>query len=256
MEKALLPLLVALALFLGLVLVLNAGRRLGERRRKRSPGPLEGLGAVEGAVFGLLGLLIAFTFSEAAARFNVRRDQIVQETNTIGTAWLRLDLLPAAAQPAIRDNFRRYVDARLSVFRAFSSGSFGQAESDQAAALQGEIWRAAVAACRDSPGQVSMLLLPALNDMIDYAATRTYTARRHPPAIIYMTLCFLALASALIAGYGMGATGTRSWFHVLAFAIILALAVDVILDLEFPRVGFIRIDSYDRVMVDLRQSMK
>jgi hypothetical protein len=71
-----------------------------------------------------------------------------------------------------------------------------------------------------------------------------------------MTLCFLALASALIAGYGMGATGTRSWFHVLAFAIILALAVDVILDLEFPRVGFIRIDSYDRVMVDLRQSMK
>ena len=100
-----------------------------------------------------------------------------------------------------------------------------------------------------------MLLLPALNDMIDYAATRTYTALRHPPAIIYVTLCFLALASALIAGYGMGANGTRSWFHVLAFAIILALAVDVILDLEFPRVGFIRIDSYDRVMVDLRRSM-
>ena len=126
MEKALLPLLVAVALFLGLVLVLNAGRRLGARRRKKSPGPLEGLGAVEGAVFGLLGLLIAFTFSEAAARFNVRRDQIVQEINMIGTAWLRLDLLPAAAQPAIRDHFRRYVDARLSVFRGFSRGSIGR----------------------------------------------------------------------------------------------------------------------------------
>jgi hypothetical protein len=255
MEKALLPLLVALALFLGLVLALDAGRRLGAHRRARSPGPLEGLGAVEGAVFGLLGLLVAFTFSEAAARFNVRRDQIVQEANTIGTAWLRLDLLPVAAQPAIRDDFRRYVEARLSVFRAFSRDSF-QAESDRVAALQGEIWRAAVAACRESPGQVPMLVLPALNEMIDFAATRTYTALRHPPAVIYVTLCFLALASALIAGYGMGATGTRSWFHVLAFALILALAVDVILDLEFPRVGFIRIDRYDQILIDLRQSMK
>jgi len=220
MENALLPLLVAVGLIVGMIVVLDVGRRLGARRRAKAGGELGGLGGVEGAVFGLLGLLIAFTFSEAASRFNVRREQIVEESNVIGTAWLRLDLLPADAQPALRDAFRRYVDARLEVFRKFASPSRGRAE------------------------------------MIDFAATRTQKALMHPPPVIYVTLCILAFAAALIAGYGMGAAGTRSWFHTIAFAIILGLAVDVILDLEFPRVGFIRIDRYDQILVDLRQSMK
>jgi len=256
MENALLPLLVAAGLIVGMIAVLGAGRRLGARRRARTEGKLEGLGGVEGAVFGLLGLLIAFTFSEAASRFNVRREQIVEECNAIGTAWLRLDLLPAQAQPALRDAFRRYVDGRHAVFQALADGPRRESAIRRAEAIQGEIWRAAVAACRDQPTQVSTLVLPAVNSMIDFAATRTQRALMHPPAVIYVTLCILAFASALIAGYAMGASGTRSRFHAIAFAIILGLAVDVILDLEFPRVGFIRIDRYDQIIVDLRQSMK
>lgn len=256
MENALLPLLVALGLIVGMIVALDAGRRLGLRRRAKAAGKLEGLGGVEGAVFGLLGLLIAFTFSEAASRFNVRREQIVEESNVIGTAWLRVDLLPADAQPALRDTFRRYVDARLAMFQKLSHPSRGEPEADRAEAIQAEIWKMAVAACRDQPMQVPTLVLPAINSMIDFAATRTQKALMHPPAVIYVTLCILAFASALMAGYDMGAAGTRSRFHTIAFAIILGLAVDVILDLEFPRVGFIRIDPYDRVMVELRQSMK
>jgi len=70
-------------------------------------GARAGAGAVEGSVFGLLGLLIAFTFSGAAFRFDARRQLAVEETNAIGTAYLRLDLLPADKQPALRDSFRR-----------------------------------------------------------------------------------------------------------------------------------------------------
>ncbi|HEY7112051.1 MAG TPA: DUF4239 domain-containing protein [Thermoanaerobaculia bacterium] len=256
MENTFLPLLVALAIILGMIVALEAGRRLGLRHRGRTGIPLEGLGALEGAVFGLLGLLLAFTFSEAAGRFNVRREQIVEEANTIGTAWLRLDLLPPDARPALRDAFRRYVDARIDVFRGFSRGTLGIPEGERAAAIQAEIWNAAVAACRVAPPPTAQLVLPSLNDMIDFAATRTERARMHPPAVIYVTLCVLAFASSLVAGYGMGDAKTRSWFHTIAFALILGLAVDVILDLEFPRVGFIRIDAYDRIMVELRQSMK
>ena len=62
-------------------------------------------------------LLVAFTFSGAAARFDTRRQLIVEETNAIGTASLRLDLLPAAVQPPLRAHFRQYVAARLEVYR-------------------------------------------------------------------------------------------------------------------------------------------
>ncbi len=95
--------LLTLGLFLGMLLLLEVGRRIGGRRMAKDPaGALAGIGAVEGAVFGLLGLLIAFTFSGAGTRFDTRRQLVVEETNAIGTAYLRLDLLPAALQPALR----------------------------------------------------------------------------------------------------------------------------------------------------------
>jgi hypothetical protein len=44
--------------------------------------------------------------------------------------------------------------------------------------------------------------------------------------------------------------------HTSVFALTLAGAVYVILDIEFPRAGFIRVDAFDQVLVDLRQSMR
>ncbi|HEY5866855.1 MAG TPA: DUF4239 domain-containing protein, partial [Candidatus Tectomicrobia bacterium] len=105
----------ALSLSLGMLLCLAIGRWIGVRRmRQVTADARQGIGAIEGAVFGLMGLLIAFTFSGATSRFDTRRQLIVEEANAIGTAYLRLDLLPAAAQPALRELFRRYVDARLT----------------------------------------------------------------------------------------------------------------------------------------------
>ena len=85
-------------LFLGLLLMMEAGRRLGVRRLAADPeGARAGIGAVEGAVFALLGLLIAFTFSGAASRFDDRRHLVAEEANAIGTAWLRIDFAGGSA---------------------------------------------------------------------------------------------------------------------------------------------------------------
>jgi hypothetical protein len=66
----------------------------------------------------------------------------------------------------------------------------------------------------------------------------------------------LALASALLAGYGMAGAKARSWLHMLGFAAAMAVSVYVILDLEFPRLGLIRVDAFDQALVELRESMK
>src|SRR5579863_5808564 len=92
--------LFAVGFFLVMLGFLEAGRRLGARQVAR-----DGEGAksstVDAAVFGLMGLLIAFTFSGAAGRFDARRQLVVQEANDVGTAWLRLDLLPASEQSSL-----------------------------------------------------------------------------------------------------------------------------------------------------------
>ena len=256
MDRTFVSILYAAGLFVGMILLLDLGRRLGRRRQgKDQEGARAGLGAVEGAVFALMGLLIAFTFSGAASRFDARRQLIVEEANAIGTAWLRLDLLPPVSQPELRDLFRRYLDLRLAVYQKLPDLTAALADLDKANTLQGEIWSRAVAACQQSPSPVSAQLIPALNQMFDIAATRTAAARMHPPAIIFILLGVLALMSSLLAGYAMAGGKTRSWIHLIGFALIMATTVYVILDLEFPRLGIIRIDTFDQVLVELRQSM-
>jgi len=257
MNFTLLGLLAVLGMFLGMLLLLEIGRRLGARRFARDPEAAKsGSGAVEGAVFGLMALLIAFTFSGAASRFDTRRALVVEEANTIATAWLRLDLLPVTAQPPIREKFRQYVDARLAFYRNLPDITAAKPELARATALQNEIWKGAVAACRDSGSTpATMLLLPALNQMIDITITRTVAAQTHPPAVIYAMLALLVLAGSLLAGYDLGAGIARHWFHVSAFALIMALAIYVILDFEFPRLGLIRLHAFDQVLVDVRQRM-
>jgi hypothetical protein len=257
MNPTLIGLLAVAGMFLGMLLLLEFGRRLGARRLAADPDAAKaGGGAVEGAVFGLMALLIAFTFSGAANRFDVRRALVVEEANDVGTAWLRLELLPVKAQPPLREKFRQYVDARLATYAKLPDWAAARVEINRATALQNEIWQEAVAACRDSGSSpATMLLLPALNQMIDISTTRTEAGLTHAPAIIYMMLVLLVLAGSLLAGYGMANGKVRNWFHASAFALIMALAIYVILDFEFPRLGLIRLDAYDQVLVDMRHSM-
>jgi hypothetical protein len=245
-------------LFVGVLMFLEVGRRIG--RRRIASGGAEGgagFGAVESAVFGLMGLLIAFTFSGAAARFDERRHLVREEANAIGTAWLRIDLAPGEAQAKLRDLFRRYLDSRLETYRNAKQGELALAEYARSTTLQQDIWTVAVAACRDpgaAPG-APMLLLPALNEMIDITTTRLMATRLHPPPVIFGMLVVLTLAGAVLAGHAMAAHPAWSWTHALALAFVMAATVYVIIDIEYPRLGLIRVDAVDEVLVELRQGM-
>jgi hypothetical protein len=249
--------LFAASLFLGMLLAQWIGCRIGVRRiRADADGARAGVGAIEGAVFGLMGLLIAFTFSGAATRFDARRQLIVEETNAVGTAWLRVDLLPASAQPAVRQGFRDYLDSRLAMYRSYSDPVVAKQEWARSTRLQGEIWALVVAACRE-PGmqQATMLLLPALNEMIDITTTRVMATEMHPPMAIFWMLFVLTLVAALLAGSAMAGGESPNWLHRIGFAAVMAVSAYVILDIEYPRHGLIRVERFDRALVDLRATM-
>ncbi|MGB7730827.1 MAG: hypothetical protein WBL50_22560 [Candidatus Acidiferrum sp.] len=187
MEPPIPPLLFALVLLIGMLLLVEIGRRFGVRRRlKESEGERAGLGTVEGAVFALFGLMIAFTFSGAASRFNEKRMLIAEEVNCVETAYLRLQLLSHQAQPALQELFRRYVDSRLETYRKLPNMAEAEMEMVKSKQIQEEIWTEAVAATRlpDSHPSSGILLLPAINNMIDIATTRAMALQLHPPRII------------------------------------------------------------------------
>jgi hypothetical protein len=233
----------------------SAGRRLGTREARKHGGKV-GLGGIEGAIFALLGLLIAFTFSGAASRFEGRRHLIVEESNDIGTAYLRIELLPADAQPEMRDLFRRYVEARLSIYHHLYDLDKARAELARSQELQSKIWTKSVAAAqRTSSTSASMLLLPALNAMFDITTVRTAATEDHPPLEIFLMLGLIALASAAMAGYQLVGAQSPSTKHIVGYVLILSISIYVILDLEFPRLGLIRVDHFDHYLVDVRNTM-
>lgn len=257
MNNVLLSVFFAIFLLVGMLVLLEIGWRTGARHRMSRDRAQAGLGAVDGAIFALLGLLIAFTFSGAATRFDSRRALIIEETNNIGTAWLRLDLLHDGPRAKLRETFRRYVDSRLAVYRQSVDFADAREALNRSNAIQTEIWNEAVAATKEEgiPPSASMLLLPALNAMFDITTVRTAAIQTHPPWIIFAMLAMLAFVSSLLAGYGMAGSKLRSWMHMISFALIMSVSVYVILDLEFPRLGLIRIDNFDQFLVSLRQSM-
>ena len=234
-------------LLLPVMLVLLA---LGHHLRIRE-GAVAESNSIESAVFALFGLLLAFTFSGAIARYDAHRQLVLEESIDIGTAYLRLDLLPPQAQPELRRLFRDYTTSRLHLYDAVS-----EEISPQTAQLQREIWQQSVGAAT-APGanpDATKLLVPALNAMIDITAARRNAFYMHPPVIVFALLFAFSCGSAFLAGYGMTASG-RSWFYRIALAVAVTATVYATLEIEYPRQGMIRLANSDKTLIDLRNSM-
>jgi hypothetical protein len=182
---------------------------------------------------------------------------IVEEANAIGTAYLRLDLLPAGDQPEIRHLFHEYLDARLGAYEKLPDLEAAEREVDRSARLQQEIWSRAVAASRDDPTRnAARLLLPALNEMIDITTSRTVALHTYLPPLIFALLIVVALLSGLLAGYSMAKRQRRAWLHLLLYAAAISLTIYVVLDLDQPRLGLIRLNAADKALYQLRDSIR
>jgi len=260
MDPKIAPVPFALCMLAGMLICLEVGRRLGKRSLATNPqGLSSGAGAVQGAIFSLFGLLVGFTFSGAPARLDDRRHMIQNEANAIGTAYLRLDLLPSASQPALRELFRNYLDSRLEAFRKLPDIHAAESELFKSEKLQSDIWKQALVAAHspDHDPDALKLLVPSLNEMFDVASTRTTYSMIHPPLTIFVLLFLLAMVCSVLAGYGMAGSKQRSWLFIVAFATVYVISVYVILEVEYPRLGAFSVLEmrYDRVLLDVRQSM-
>jgi hypothetical protein len=248
----------ALSLFIGMMLLLEVGRRIAvSRARTRGSRSRAGVGVVDGAVYGLLALLLGFSFSGAAERFDHRRALIGDIANAGSTAWRRVDMLPDDRQPPIRDGLRRYLDELIAFYTAPAPGQDWFKLSPSLVRAEDDLWSQAAAACKAPGGEAArMLLLPSLNETFDYVDEERVARRMHPPSLIFTMLGIAALATALFAGYGMASGNVRNWVFHIGIAASVSIAVFVIVELEYPRLGLLRISGMDQVLVELRATMK
>ncbi len=237
------------ATLVGILLAVEGGYRLGRLRGARSKHEKEApVGGMVAAELGLLAFLLAFTFGMAASRYEARRHVLLDETNAIGTAYLRAGLLPESHRAEVRRLLREYVDVRLA---AVQEGSF-EAGIRRSNELQGRLWSEAVAAAEKDPRSVSSgLFLQALNEVIDLHAKRLMLAvRNRIPPPVWAVLLAVAVLSFGAMGYHEGLTGTGRSPAVLAIALTFAAVIWLIADLDRPQLGLLRVSQ--QPMIELR----
>lgn len=249
--------IVVTVLFGGVLGCVRLGHRLSVRAKSDDGKGEAAFGVVGGALLGLLGLILGFSFAGAQSRMDSRRQLIVQEANAIGTAYLRLDLLRAEDQPALRELFRTYTDLRVEEHRARTNSDELAALHQKTSELQQQIWKMLVAAAeaRQEPASKALVLPPA-NEMIDLTATQSVARRTHMPVVSLLLLIVLSLLSGLVIGRAMSGMPRRSLLISVVYALSIAATVYVILDLELPRVGLIRLDFVEDAMREAREGMR
>jgi hypothetical protein len=257
-------LLIAVAFFVSSLFLLNYGRWLGLRYLKQVTGNMAGLTTVEGAVFALIGLLLAFTISGALQRFDDRRQLVIQEANAASTAHDRLALFEGNVARDLQNKLQDYIQARIDLYRMPHDYSvlrrtefFSRDQQNNIFDLKNRLWKAAVEACPQSNFRPACAqALPALANLFEVARLRLGAAEKHPPQVVYVMLFGLGLGGSLLAGFGMAAAKSRSWIHMLIFAATLTVTLYTLTDMEYPRLGLIRIENFDHFLVDAHQQMQ
>lgn len=220
--------------------------RLGRDPAERS----DGEGYLLSAVLALLGLLIAFTFSLAIARFDARRQLVVNEGNAIGTAWLRAGLAANGTGGPLQHAITDYTDVRLGLSRGEDSSKVEVATG----AAQAAVWRQLPAAIAATQPPIAATIITAVNEMFDAASSRKAERAARIPAQVLLVLVLYAVAAAAIVGYVMRAGGRRHRAITLILFFLLTLALALILDLDRPTSGAILVSQ--QPMLDARAAMR
>ncbi len=245
---------ILLATGVAFLLAAELGYRLGTWRRATvSDMARADLGITLGGLLGLLGLLLAFTFGMAGARYEDRKSLVIEEANAIGTAWLRTDLVPEPMRSEARRALREYTQLRLEVARGGGRAGVEQGIA-RSEALQGPLWKAAVASAAVAPTPASSLFVSAVNEVIDMHGRRVARAVRNPiPPVIMVTLYGVSLLVVVALGFSRGLGGDRNAVATTLLALILAVVLNLILDLDRPASGYLRVSQ--QAMQDVRAMM-
>lgn len=245
---------------LGLLLAMLALHELAYRRARRNRLATAGADdddastGLESAVSLLLGLLLAFSFSMAAGRYEQRQDLVIAEANAIGTAWLRCDLLAPAAAGACRAGLREYTDLRVQIYEAPDDADVLAGLVARSEAVLDGLWRTTADAAVATPSPNTSLAVQAMNEVIDRHGERIAAYRRHVPGEVILMLLGLCLAWAAFTGHAQGWVGRRYRLGWPVFAVLVALVVFITFDFDRQKRGFIRLDA-TQSLYDLRDAM-
>lgn len=218
------------------------GFRIGTRRRiKPGENPETAAGTISGVMIGLLAFILAFMFNGASNNHDFRKDLLMDEANTVRTAYQRSMQLPDPYRANVHDLLREYVDIRLNmsqVRRTNFKQAFGRMQ-----VIQHDLWSIALKLQKEEPNTPMLgLFTESLNDLFNLNAKRSNAfIQGRISMLIWIVLYLLTFITMTMMGYRIGLHGIRSTFMELALALAFSLVLILIIALDRPN-GMLKID--------------
>src|SRR3954466_13782433 len=132
---------VALILFGVVGTATAAGYAAGYYLREHEAKVREPFGVLQGALLGVVGLILAFGLTLAVGRYQDRRAATVAEANAIGTTYLRAQLIAEPARTPSLDLLRRYTTLALHVSEEVPNSAGMRRTTAAEDILQRRLWR-------------------------------------------------------------------------------------------------------------------
>jgi hypothetical protein len=248
-----LPVFLILALYVLVSFVAyEVGYRIGVWVQEREPGHQEGpTGMIVGSILALMAFLLAITMGMASDRFDNRRSLVLQETNAIGTTYLRAGYLSEPASSDSRELLAAYVPLRVATSdQARLAANIARSEE-----IQDELWAIAEDVARTEGSDVVALYVESLNEVIDLHTMRIVAGvySRVPPTILWLLVAGILLSLGLV-GYSAGLDGRRSPVIALVLVVSLGAVLLLVIDLDRPQDGLITVSQ--QPLIDLQEKME
>jgi hypothetical protein len=213
----------------------------------------EPFAVMQAALIGFMGLVLAFGISLAVGRYEARRAAVVDESNAIGTTYLRAQTLTEPVRTESLTLLRRYTDISITLTDTVPGSSAEQLAVAESAQVEGRLWTLAGQALAEAPvASAPRLYVESLNETFDAQSTRVYgLLNRVPTAVLVLEVAGAALALAALA-LQLAALG-RGVRTVLVAAVLVVMVLLVTFDLDRPTRGLIQVP--DEPLTQLRTSM-
>jgi FtsH-binding integral membrane protein len=211
----------------------------------------EHISGLREGLFVLLGLLLGFTIAMVLPRFDQRRDLVAEEAHAIGTVWLRAQLLPEPQRSKSEQLLREYVDVRRS-FAGETLENPTQLDRtiQQTNAIQDELWKQALQVAQQNQTAIVASYVQGLNEMIGVSEKRLAVFENRVPEAVWIIILVVAVFQSFITGYSLK---RKIWLSLIVTPLVMALVMALIVDLDDPHTGLIRIqqNSMNRLASEL-----
>lgn len=195
------------------------------------------------STLSLLALLLSFTFAMAAFHYEVRKSLIMEESNGIYTLYLRTKLLPEPVQQEMIELLRIYYKLRSEDLYSEYDKEKSKRFEKGAQTLQLQMWIKVVEVAKNAPQSSTInLLLESINNMVDLFKKREMAISNHVPDIIFYLLFLSSFLTLLLTGYSLGIERSHRFLPALILTALIIAVTIVIIDLNGPRGGLIKVD--------------